>query len=73
MAAWQYARSEEGEREGVGGCRCHGNSQAGLNRISLPLCLLEVWEETQKEGCPETATAIKRTTTTLWGKNICSN
>lgn len=48
-----------GERELVGGCYCYGNSQAGLNLISLPLCLLELWEETREEGCPETATDLR--------------
>lgn len=70
VAAQQDARSDEGEREGVGGCCCYGNSQAGLSLISLPLCLLELWEETRKEGCPETATAFKRTMTTLSEKGF---
>lgn len=70
VAAQQDARSWQGER---GGCCCYGNSQAGLNLISLPLCLLELWEETRKEGCPETATAFKRTITTLSDKSLYSN
>lgn len=48
-----------GEREFVGGCCCYGNSQASLSLISLPLCLLELWEETREEGCPETATDLR--------------
>lgn len=62
--------SVKGEREEVGGCCCYGNSQAGLSIISLPLCLLELWEETREEGCPETATAFKRTVTTLSDKSL---
>lgn len=73
MAAQQCPRLGEGEQEGVGGRCCYGNSQAGLNLISLPLCLLELWEETREEGCPETATAFKRTVTTLSDKSLYSN
>lgn len=49
-----------GERALLGGCCCYGNSQAGLNLISLTLCLLELWEETREEGCPETATDLRQ-------------
>lgn len=56
----------------MGGCCCYGNSQAGLSLISLPLCLLELWEETREEGCPETATAFKRTVTTLSDNSLYS-
>lgn len=72
VANQQDAKSEEGEQEGVGGCCCYGNSQIGLSLISLPLCLLEFWEETREEGCPETATVFKRTVTTLSDKNLHS-
>lgn len=72
VATNRDARSKEGEQEGLGGCCCYGNSQAGLSLISLPLCLLELWEETQEEGCPETATAFKRTVTTLSDRNLHS-
>lgn len=57
-ARQQDARSGRGDREGVEDCCCYGNSQASLSLIALPLCLLELWEETRKEGCPETATAF---------------
>ena len=56
-----------------GGCSRYGNSQAGLSLISLPLCLLELWEETREEGCPETATAFKKTVTTSSDKSLYSN